>query len=236
MTTYMLLGAALFVLFDQRTGINAVPRRATVTGVGGKNGKCTIEVNVDRDAEVEVSGDSGLLRTLSGQPSFWRRFQCNAPLPRNPADFRFAGIDGRGEVRLARDPRSNRGTAIISIHDPKGGREGYTFDLLWRGEGSDGVPSYPPAVPPPGRGDGPSGVPVSRVVQACQDEVADRLNRDGYRTLTFERITPEDNPGRHDWIIGTVAGKSRFDAARFSFSCSVDFRSGRVRSVDVRRR
>ncbi len=42
-------------------------RRATITGRGG-DGKCTIEVEVDGSAEVEVSGDVGLLRTLSGQP------------------------------------------------------------------------------------------------------------------------------------------------------------------------
>jgi hypothetical protein len=213
-----------------------VPRRAMMTGGGGQNGKCTIEVSVDREAEVEVFGDNGLLRTLSGQQSIWRRFQCNVPLPRKPADFRFVGIDGRGHVRLARDPRSNHGTAVVYISDPKGGREGYTFDLLWRGEERDSGPSYPPPSTPPGRGGGPGGFPVSRVIQACQDAVADRLNRDGYRTVTFERVTPEDNPGRHDWISGMVAGKSRFEAARFIFSCSVDFSSGMVRSVDVRRR
>jgi hypothetical protein len=66
--------------------------------------------------------------------------------------------------------------------------------------------------------------------------VADQLNRDGFRSVTFERTIPEDNPGRHDWVSGMVAGRSRVEAARFSFSCSVDFSSGRVRSVDVRRR
>lgn len=108
-------------------------RRATITGNGGDQGKCTIEVRVDIAADVEVSGDMGRIRTLSGQPSNWVRFECSSPLPRNPVDFRFRGIDGRGNVQLVRDPQSTRGTAVVRIEDPKGGSEGYTFDLEWRG-------------------------------------------------------------------------------------------------------
>lgn len=112
-------------------------RRATLTGGRGDRGKCTIEVDVDDVAEVEVSGDSGRLRTLAGQPAEWRRFECSDPLPRNPADFRFRGIDGRGRVTLVRDPRSG-GRAVVRIEDPRGGREGYTFDLEWQGGGGYG--------------------------------------------------------------------------------------------------
>src|SRR3954453_1948090 len=71
-------------------------RRANITGGGGDGGKCTIEVDVDDVAEVEVYGDQGLLRTLSGGPANWRRFQCTSPIPRNVGDFRFRGVDGRG--------------------------------------------------------------------------------------------------------------------------------------------
>ena len=53
-------------------------------------------------------------------------------MPRNPVDFRFHGIDGRGNVQLVGDPRS-RGVAVVRIEDNKGGTEGYTFDLEWRG-------------------------------------------------------------------------------------------------------
>jgi hypothetical protein len=104
-----LLCAATVRLLTQQIMANAIPRRATMTGGGNQSGKCTIELNFDREAEVEVSGDSGLLRTLSGQQAVRQRFRCNRPLPRNPVHFRFAGIDGRGQVRLVRDPRSNRG-------------------------------------------------------------------------------------------------------------------------------
>ncbi|MEJ7609496.1 MAG: hypothetical protein WKF37_25290, partial [Bryobacteraceae bacterium] len=111
------------------SGLSTASRRATMRS--GDEGKCTIEVEVDGTAEVEVSGDMGLLRTLEGQASTWRRFECSAPLPRNANDFRFKGIDGRGRVELVQDPTGNRGRAVVRIEDSKGGREGYTFDLLW---------------------------------------------------------------------------------------------------------
>src|SRR5437879_6025353 len=84
-------------------------RRATMTGNGSSDrGKCTVEVVVDGAAEVEIRGDNGVLRNLSGRPPEWRRFECNSPLPPNPAGFRFAGVDGRGRQELVQDPR-NRG-------------------------------------------------------------------------------------------------------------------------------
>src|SRR5664279_5501967 len=79
-------------------------RRATMVGGGGPDrGKCTIEVVVDGVAEIEIRGDQGSIRNLAGQPAQWRRFECSAPLPRNPAEFRFAGVDGRGSQQLVRD-------------------------------------------------------------------------------------------------------------------------------------
>lgn len=77
---------------------------------------------------------------------------------------------------------------------------------------------------------------MARAIRICQDSVTNRLNRDGYQNVIFERTTPDDNPGRDDWVIGTVSGKQGFETIRFWFSCSVDLGSGRIRSVDVGRR
>jgi hypothetical protein len=77
---------------------------------------------------------------------------------------------------------------------------------------------------------------MARAIQICQDSVTDRLNRDGYSYVTFERTIPDNNPGRNDRVNGRVSAKRGFETTRFSFSCSVDFRSGRVRSVNVNRR
>lgn len=231
MNQQMFLAAAILAALLQPAHANPVPRQATITGVGG-NGRCSIEVNVDGAAEVEVSGDSGLLTTMGGQPAEWRRFQCNVPLPQNPPDFRFVRINGRGTMGLIQDPRSTRGRAVIRINDPKGGRGVYAFDFQWRSSG--GGPSAPAQGPWPSPG--PGAFPMARAIRICQDAVTDWLNGNGYPYVTFERTIPDNTPGRHDWVTGTVNGKRRFAVDRFSFSCSVDFSSGRVRSVDVRRR
>ena len=124
-------------------------RRADITGGGDRNrGKCTIEVVVDGAAEVEIRGDTALLRNLEGRPPQWRRFVCNVPMPVNPAGFRFAGVDGRGRQTLVRSPEGGA-PAIVRIEDPQSGSEGYTFDVFWE-MGNYGTP-FPPAqgAPPP---------------------------------------------------------------------------------------
>jgi hypothetical protein len=107
-------------------------RRAEYRDTARDRGKCTVEVEVDGAAEIEIRGDTARLRTIGGQPASWRRFQCNASLPADPVEFRFRGIDGRGRQVLLREPWGARG-AVILIEDPKRGREGHTFDIEWRG-------------------------------------------------------------------------------------------------------
>jgi hypothetical protein len=241
MNKIIFLGTAVLGVLMPAAHANPVSRRATITG-GGGNGRCTIEVSVDGSAEVEVSGDMGLLTTISGQPADWRRFQCNAPLPSNPVDFRFVRIGGRGSMRLIQEPRSTGGRAVIHIDDPQRSRAIYTLDLQWRGLGggggwTPGPPSPQPGHwPSPGPGPGPGGFPTARAIRVCHDSVTTRLNRDGYHYVNFDRTVPVDNPGRHDRIHGTASGRRGFGTTWFSFSCSVDFSSGRVRSVDVWRR
>lgn len=135
MYTRILLG---MMAIGAVAGAQSFPRRATVTGGGSpNNGQCTVEVVVDGSAQVDigVAGDA-VLRNLSGNPPQWRRFECTAVMPSNPAGFRFEGVDGRGKQELVRDPR-NGGPAVIRIEDPAGGSEGYTFRVMWGG----GAPS-----------------------------------------------------------------------------------------------
>jgi len=126
--------AAATVIFAQQ----AQQRQASIRGGGNANeGKCTIEVFVDANAEVQIQGATGTLRTTGGQPAQWRRFECTSPMPANPQNFHFAGVDGRGRQDLIRDPR-NGGSAVVQIEDRDGGAEGYTFDLTW-GNNQGGV-------------------------------------------------------------------------------------------------
>jgi hypothetical protein len=233
-------------------------RRATmVGGGGGSQGKCTIEVEVDGVADVSVSGDTGRIRTLSGQPATWRRFECTGQLPRNPTDFRFRGIDGRGNVNLVSDPR-NSGLATVRIEDPSGGREGYTFDLEWSGGSSYGNDRF-------GRddrfgrgdrlgrdrryerndrlGDDPLGsssnaVTTREALRSCREAIMNRISQDGYTRVNILSADADNGPGRNDYIIGRATARNRSSSSvvEFDFSCNMNFNNGRVRSVDLRLR
>jgi len=168
-------------------------RRATIRGGSPGRGKCTIEVVVDGAADVEVRGDSAVLRNLSGQPPQWRRFECTGPVPANPADFRFSGVDGRGRQTLIRDPR-NGGVAVVRIEDPQNGSEGYTFDLTWSGgyPGGQAAPPYPGGPPPDRRDDRSPGYRDDR----------DRGDRDRDRAYRDDDVYHRDRDDRfrgEDW-------------------------------------
>src|SRR4051812_20116828 len=128
------LGLANLAAFAQ---VQYPPQRdqtiqARISG-GGGGGKCTFEVVIDGAADVEIRGSEGRLRWVGGGGMQWRRLDCNQPLPRNPSNFRFQGIDGRGSQNLLRSPNSNNGVAVIRLDDPQKGSEGYTGDIMWDG-------------------------------------------------------------------------------------------------------
>ncbi len=239
---------------------NLQQRQATMMrGEGPDRGKCTIEVVVDSVAQVEIRGMSANLRTISGQPAQWRRFECTGALPGNPADFRFAGVDGRGRQQLIRDPR-NGGVAVVEIEDRDGGSEGYTFDIFWdlRGGGGGGgpIPGGPPPVyqdrdqrGPGYRGDEgyrPNyrdseyyrryhhGFGVDEAVRVCQQAVQTQASR-RFRTndVHFDRTVIDDKPGRNDWVIGSIDVHRGPRDEQYGFACSVNFDNGTVRSADL---
>lgn len=86
--------AVLALLCGSAVGQNSI--NAQITG-GSGSGKCTFEVRVDGVANVQIRGNQGYIQTNSGMPAQWVRLRCNQPLPRNPNNFRFAGVDGRGK-------------------------------------------------------------------------------------------------------------------------------------------
>jgi len=243
----------------------AQQRQAIIRGGGGPNeGKCTIEVFVDSTAEVQIQGATGTLRTTSGQPAQWRRFECTSPLPANPPNFHFAGVDGRGRQDLIREPRSG-GSAVVQIEDRDGGAEGYTFDLTWGQGGFQSQNGAPQRGSEPGyQGPRPGnqdrggyrdysderyrpgyqnseyyrryghGFAVDDAVQVCRDEVLRQAGR-RFRSsdLHIRRMDIDDNPGRNDWVIGSLDVHRGPRGERYNFSCSVDFNTGRVRSAQI---
>jgi len=231
-------------------GAQTTQRKAAIVGGGNADsGKCTVEVTVDGSAQVEVRGDNGTLRNTGGQAPQWRRFECTGAMPGNPANFRFAGVDGRGRQTLARDPRNNGGTALVEISDSDNGSEGYTFDLFWGNQ---------PAVTGgfrndgPGRGSGPANRPDERgfgggqgprdrrmsaneAMDICQRSIKDQAASQ-FRTpnITLQNVSVDNNPGRNDWILGEVAVRRRFGRPNiYRFTCSVNFDTGNVRSTHI---
>jgi hypothetical protein len=235
LTPQVLAGVSMMLLM-QPVYAAGIPRQAILTGGAGGAGRCAIEVDVDGAAEIEITSATGILTTVSGREADWRRFQCSEPMPRNPGDFQLVGVSGRGRIRVLRDPRNGAGTAVIRIDDPQSGSSRHAFDLQWRMSGGRGGWQPVPPPVPPGRGPGPGTFPPAKAIRICQDAVTHRLSNSGYRFVTIERAVPDNNPGRNDRVIGTARGKRGFENVVFSFSCSVDFRSGTLRSVDVQRR
>ena len=202
-------------------------RRATMTGAGGVDeGKCTIEVRVDSAAQVEIRGDRGVLRTVSGQPARWVRFECNGVMPANPADFAFRGVDGRGRQTLLDDPRNNRGVAVIGLEDRDGGAEGYTFDIVWQGGSAFG------AQPQWGRSDRYAGSDTT--TSACESALAERAYQQyGSRDIRIRQMDTAETAGRRETVSGIVEVRNGNRAGSYRFSCLVNTNNGRVRSVEI---
>ena len=234
-------------------------RKAVFVNGGDPNGgKCTIEVMVDKSADVEIRGDTGTLRNTGGQRPSWRRFECTGPMPANPANFRFAGVDGRGRQTLTRDPRNSNGTAVVRIEDSQGGAEGYTFDLFWGDRAGpisqdrnrqdrrlDGSAQLPPDR---GGFNGDRGrfdqrrdsrddqrFTETQAVQVCQDDIRARASsRFRTQNIDFLRVSLDNNPGRNDWVVGELAVHRWWGRRNiYRFSCSVNFRTGQVRTAQI---
>ncbi len=234
-------------------------RQAVITNRPGTP-KCTIEVEVDVVADVEIRGTMARLHTLGGSPATWRRFECNQPMPANPANFHFRGIDGRGRQTLIGDP-ANSGVAVVRIEDPKSGREGYTFDMEWQGSrgGVGNVPPYqqpgnqpPPPGPPPGGdrdrgdrdrdggrdrdhdGDRDHRFGPDEAMHQCGDAAEHQLRDKGYSDTRVIESKVDGDGDRGDWIYGKIIARRGPGTETFGFACSVDFPARRIGSVNVR--
>jgi len=211
-------------------------RRANIVGGGRDFGRCSVEMTVDGAAEIQIRGDNATVRDLRGQTPELRRFECSAPMPSNPAEFRFNGTAGRGRQDLVRDPRDN-GTAVIRIEDPEGGANRYAFELTWRNgfgpmsrngysyEGNSGAYA----------GGGYRRFTRDQAIEACQNSIRTEAQQ-RYRTgdVAFRETRIDDQPGRSDWVLGTVeARRPGMPDQMLKFSCSVNFDSGQIRSAQI---
>ena len=225
-----LFTVAAFLTIAGSLSAQGIPRRATLRNPDNDGrGRCPAVVMVDGAAEIDIRGDTAFLRDLSGAPAQWRRFDCTGPVPSNPVNFRFDGVDGRGRQTLIRDPRDGRGV-VVRIEDPQGGAGEYKFDIAWDARAGDDFGRGD------GRGDRYRGMPrrfsADDAVRACQDAVTQQAS-DRFRTsnLAFRRIGLDND--RRDLVTGMFEVRRGDRDERFQFSCSVDFEASRIRSVQI---
>jgi hypothetical protein len=77
---------------------------------------------------------------------------------------------------------------------------------------------------------------ADQAVQTCKDSIQQEAHeRFGTAAINFRQTSIDNNPGRNDWVVGTVAIKtSKWRPSEvYRFSCSVDFSTGRVRSAHI---
>ena len=223
-----------------------------------------IRLQVDGEVEVTFRADRVHVHTISGREARDDGSECNQPMPtRSFAGFNFEVLDKRDQIDLtARPDRPTDYRAVVHIRDGSSGYGRYHFRFSWQMDSVGSGPSSGPGYSRDGGGSGPgyggsgSGYghdgdrgpgygdrnppppsPAARAINICSDAVRDRINHD-YRFADVDIQNPkaDDRPGRNDWIMGNAKGSRGRDVGYFSFSCQVDFSTGRVRSVDVKRR
>jgi len=221
-------------------------RRMTRDDVPLGKGQCDIRLRVDGEAEVSLRGDMVHLRTISGRDGRDDGSECNEPLPARPVDeFSFEVRDSRGEILLLSEPLPRTGfRAVVRIRDGEGGEGRYHYRLSWRLDGG-GPGLNRPGGSGPGRpvGRGPNAPPqvnswtTGQAINACRGPVQDAIASDyRYNSADISNARADERQGRNDWIIGDATARRGPAIEYFIFSCQVDFSSGRVVAVDVRRR
>jgi hypothetical protein len=221
---------------------NMVTITPRITGGDSVNGKCIVRIMVDNTVNVRIGNGQIRVETLAGAPSRDDGSECTSMLRngRNLTDFRFKGIDGRGEVRLQSDPRQDsRGEAVVYIRDSKGGDEGYTFEVSWSGDNGQGFNQGGGGFFGGGgrnnnnRNNNNNSIGYDQALNSCMDQVRGKVSRDyNVSNLNFDQVNANNNQGRRDRIAGTArSGNGRRNT--FRYECEVNMNNGNVRNVNV---
>ncbi len=84
------------------------------------------------------------------------------------------------------------------------------------------------------RGDRPYS--ADQAIQTCKESIQQEAHeRFGTAPVNFRQANIDNNAGRNEWVVGTVAIKtSKWRPSEvYRFSCSVDFSTGRVRNAHI---
>jgi hypothetical protein len=78
------------------------------------------------------------------------------------------------------------------------------------------------------------GFATEEAVRVCQQAVANQATQRFPRAeVHFYRTSIDNNPGRQDWVMGTLDIHRGNRMETYNFSCAVDFDSGRVRNAQL---
>jgi hypothetical protein len=96
-------------------------------------GSCEIAVTVDGVARVRVYRDQVEFESESGEPPAETTFRCTTALPgRSGFQYAIEKSEGRGNVRLEREPAESNGyEAVLKVEDPARGKARYRFTFRW---------------------------------------------------------------------------------------------------------
>jgi hypothetical protein len=109
-------------------------RHAEIRGGDREHGRCEVVVVVDGAARIEIRKAEARLIDEKGAPAVWRQFECSAEMPRDPREFGFRMIAGRGKAQLLQ-PARDGAPAVIRVEDPQSGAGEYRLEIYWRGFG-----------------------------------------------------------------------------------------------------
>lgn len=87
---------------------------------------------VDDKLQITVKGLSLETKTLSGKAMPEGSFSFTAKLPDAEKTVSVTKIEGRGKVNMIQHPSAeNNYTAIVEIHDDRGGSADYLLNIWW---------------------------------------------------------------------------------------------------------
>jgi len=130
------IGSLAAVPARTQTPAQQALRQATITVDTGSSGggKCTLEVIINGTAEIDVLGPTADLRSLTGEPLGWRRFECTGVLPPNPDEFTLHRISGRGKMDLTRHPLlDGGGPVMLRLKSSQLYPEVFVIEIAWTG-------------------------------------------------------------------------------------------------------
>lgn len=120
------------VILAAGTLFMSAPAEARWDNKDDRHGSLVWRGRVDDKVDLHIRDRSVRTYVLSGRRVRNERYDFNGRLPRRTTMVRLASQNGRGRMYIRQLPRSsNNYTAIVRIHDPRGGADAYRFRLVW---------------------------------------------------------------------------------------------------------